>query len=322
MGRPLRHLPEREDGKWQLVEYTSRTFQRRLLLTPGMRFVRLFIGLIARAQRLTGVLVHEVIVLGNHFHILASVEDVRMQARFLGLTKRWMSDEVQRHSSWTNGIWRKRYDPIPISDEEEAQYKRLEYVYSQGVKENLVADPEDWPGVSTVSARTAGYDELEGDWIDRTAMSKARGRGESPRAEDYTIQETLRLSPMPMWRHLSKAEYRRRCQDLVKRIRETAMERHRKNGTKPLGRERLRRMDPLAVPAQKGPVSENERGRPMFHTATRAEYRRLRRSYELFFEAYRSAAEKVRRGQIGVKFPTGCFLPPPSFGHGWLARAP
>ena len=63
MGRPIRHLPEREDGHWHLVELTSRTFQRRHLLRPTSWLVRRIVGILARAQRLTGVIIHEVIVL-------------------------------------------------------------------------------------------------------------------------------------------------------------------------------------------------------------------------------------------------------------------
>jgi hypothetical protein len=317
VGRPLRYLPPRDDDRWHLVELTSRTVQRRYLLHPSPKLVRRTVGILARAQRLTGARVHDDSFLSNHFHLLASVENVRMQAQFAGYVKRWLTDEIQRLTGWEGKVWDRPFKAALISDEETAQVARLRYLYSQGVKENLVASPEDWPGVTTIAERLAGYREIEGEWVDYTAMTEARKRGEDPREEDYTHIETLHLSPLPAWESLSFEQYRDQVRSLVNDIRREAKARHAANGTRPVGLERLRHTDPFSSP---GPAQHSPA--PLFHAATREGYRQLRFAYQWFTEIYREAARRYREGEIGVVFPDGCFPPPRHFGHEWHPPPP
>ncbi len=312
MGRPLRYLPPRDDDRWNPVEITSRTVQRRYLLRPHPRLARRTVGILARAQRLTGVRVHDVHFLSNHFHLLASLRDVQMQADFAGYIKRWLADEVQRLTGWQGRVWDRPFKAALISDEEASQYQRLHYLYSQGVKEDLVASPEDWPGVTTVPARLAGYREIEGEWVDYTAMTEARKRGEDPQEEDYTRIETLHLSPLPAFESLSLDAYRELMRSVVSGIRREARARHRADGTRPRGPERLGQIDPFSQP---GPAQSSPA--PLFHAATKREYWRLRSAYQGFTEAYRAAAERYRRGEVSVHFPEGCFPPPRRFGYTW-----
>ena len=55
--------------------------------------------------------------------------------------------------------------------------ERLAYILSHGCKENLVARPQDWPGVHCVTALVSGQ-PIEGTWFDRTKEWEARRRGE------------------------------------------------------------------------------------------------------------------------------------------------
>ncbi|MEO6195005.1 MAG: hypothetical protein ABIS20_18470 [Thermoanaerobaculia bacterium] len=73
--------------------------------------------------------------------------------------------------------WSRRYQAIIVSGEEEAQTTRLKYVLANGCKEDLVARPQDWPGVHASRALVAG-EALTGTWFDRTQEYAARRRGE------------------------------------------------------------------------------------------------------------------------------------------------
>ena len=78
-----------------------------------------------------------------------------------------LSKEVGgRLRDWSGSLWQRRFDQIVVSDEPDAQWTRLKYLLSHGVKEELCASPMDWPGVH--AARALGYDEpLEGTWWNR-----------------------------------------------------------------------------------------------------------------------------------------------------------
>ncbi len=67
---------------------------------------------------------------------------------------------------WRGSFWERRYDGIVVSDEPEAQWRRLKYL-SHSVKEGLCESPVEWPGVH--AARALTHDEpLEGYWFNRS----------------------------------------------------------------------------------------------------------------------------------------------------------
>ncbi|MFL6201690.1 MAG: hypothetical protein ACJ76J_21165 [Thermoanaerobaculia bacterium] len=68
--------------------------------------------------------------------------------------------EVARLTDWPDGVWSDRYTSIPVSDEPAAQVDRLRYVLAQGVKEGLVAQVEEWPGISMIRAPSSPSSRL------------------------------------------------------------------------------------------------------------------------------------------------------------------
>ena len=70
MGREPRHLPMCTQGR-SLVELTTRTIQGRYLLCPSGTLNLITIGILARAQKLTGAQVHGASFLSSHGQILA-----------------------------------------------------------------------------------------------------------------------------------------------------------------------------------------------------------------------------------------------------------
>src|SRR5437868_9439865 len=78
-----------------------------------------------------------------------------------------LAREIARRTGWKDKVWARRYQAIVISQEEEAQIARFEYLLGHGVKENLVEHLRDWPGVHCVRA-FLDEEPLEGLWFDRT----------------------------------------------------------------------------------------------------------------------------------------------------------
>jgi hypothetical protein len=60
---------------------------------------------------------------------------------------------------------------------------------------------------------------------------------------------------------------------------------------------------------------------PAFHAATKAARLAMREAYGWFYAAFRDAAEKLRKGETGWKFPEGAFPPALPFARGDLAQA-
>lgn len=299
MARLLRFIP---DGG-SLVEVTTRTLQSRLLLTPSPELNRIVIGALARASRLYKVGVVAFACLGNHYHLMAWVDDAEQLASFMNLFNSKVAREVARLTGWKDKIWSRRYQGIVVSNEEAAQVARLTYLLGSGCKENLVARIEEWPGVHCAPALLAGT-PLKGVWINHTQEYHARQRGEKPDPQTFEEPETLTLVPLPCWEHLSPEQYRRQIAALVESVEAAAEAQRKKSGRRPLGREAILRQDPTAEPqrTKKSPA-------PRFH-AFRATVRQdLYGLYAEFVAAFRTAAEKLKSGIRTVAFPIGSFPP-------------
>ena len=121
MSRPLRYLPE----GGSLVEVTCRTLQARFLLRPCPQWNQIAIGVLGRAQRLYGVQIHLVSFLSTHFHLLATFSNIRQMADFMRYLNTNLSKEAGRLVNWREKLFPRRYQAIPVTDEDGAQLERF-----------------------------------------------------------------------------------------------------------------------------------------------------------------------------------------------------
>lgn len=211
---------------------------------------------------------------------------------------------------WKEKFWSRRYQGILVSEEEAAQIAQLRYVLAHGVKEGLVARCADWPGPHSVNALLTGS-VLEGLWFDRTREYAARRRGEEFDARTYATPETLSLTPLPCWSHLTPAEYGARIAEMVAGIdAEFAAEREQR-GMEPLGVEAIRRQDPHQEPnrVKRSPA-------PLCHAASKRVRHEIYAAYRAFVAAFRQGAEKLKTAELPKLFPGGSFPPAMPFVEG------
>ena len=199
-------------------------------------------------------------------------------------------------------MWARRYHAIVVSDEEEAQVGRLAYLLAHGVKEGLVARPQDWPGVHCVAALLGGG-TLAGTWFDRTALYAAAKRGEEKTAFDFAEPEVVAFAPLPCWAQLSPEAVRTRVAELVETLVEDA--RRSRGSRPPMGRQAIVKQHP-----HERPMRSNRSPAPAVHAASKAIRLMLRTAYWEFVASFRAAAERLRRGDRLVDFPRGAFPPP------------
>ena len=299
MARKLRFTPE----GGALFEVTCRTIHSRLLLRPSADFNELFLGALGRAQRKHPVEVCAVVCASNHFHLLVRVHDSRQLALFMGYFLTKLSREVSRLTGWTDTVFPRRYDAILVSDEEGAQVARLRYLLSHGAKENLVARPQDWPGVHCVQALLTG-EPLEGTWFSRTQEYNARNRGEEVSPRQFATTEIVELSPLPCWSHLSPEQHRARIAEIVESIIEEVEVRRRETGQEPLGTAAILAQDPFDQP-----IKTKKSPAPLVHAISKRVRKELYEAYAWFVAAFREAAEKLRAGDRMARFPEGSFPP-------------
>ncbi len=303
MAYPIRYLPRPDT----IYEVTWRCLQRRFLLRPSTMLNLIVLGVIGRALNLCpGVQIYGLFVASNHIHMLISVPNMEMLARFMCHVGNNISREVGRIHDWSGHMWQRRYRSISVEDAH-ALYERLHYLYSHGCKENLVSSPLEWPGVSSV--RSVAYGEpLEGIWYNRAAYCRA-ARGSKPvHLEDFATRYPVPLSPMPGFEDLEPAAAQALYRDLMAEIRDETWRRHRREGTSPLGREAV-----LATRPHDRPPEAEDRPAPLCHASSRKVRLDFMEAYRRFVAAYRSAAAAFRTGLLDVEFPGDCFPPPPAY---------
>jgi REP element-mobilizing transposase RayT len=299
MSRHLRFVP---DGG-ALVEVTCRTIQGRLLLRPSQQLNDIVLGVLGRAQVRYPLEIVSFSFLGSHFHLLLWVRDARELALFMGYFNGNLAREVAHLTGWTDRIWSRRYQAILVSDEEAAQVDRLAYVLSNGVKEGLVARVEEWPGVHSAHALLTG-EPLAGIWHDRTFARILRLRRQTPEPGQVEIPQTVVLSQLPCWKHLTPEVYRARVAELIQQIEATAAAERAKKGVEPLGTEKILAQDP-----ETRPETLDRSPAPFVHAATRKIRKELWQAYGWFLSAYREAADRLRNGDRNAAFPPGSFPP-------------
>ncbi len=299
MSRKLRFVPE----GGALVEVTCRTIQGRLLLRPSQQLNDIILGVLGRAQSLYPLEIVSFSFLSSHFHLLLWVRDARQLSLFMGHFNGNLAREVGRLTGWYDRIWARRYQAILVSDEEAAQVERLGYHLAQGVKENLVADVEEWPGVHCAHALLTG-EPVEGTWYDWTLARSLRLQRKTPEPGQVDIRQTVVLSPLPCWNHLTREAYRARVADLIHQIGATAAAERAKKGVEPLGVEKILAQDP-----ETRPETLDRSPAPFVHAATRKIRKEFWQAYGWFVAAYREAADKLRNGDRDAAFPPGSFPP-------------
>ena len=301
MARPLRYAPPHS-----VVEVTNRTIQGRFLLRPSPALNALILGIIGRAQLFYNIEIYALAFLSTHYHMLVSPADAKALSGFMHYVNGNIAREAGSLHGWLAKFWAGRYHSIVVADEA-AQWERLRYILAHGCKEGLVARAMDWPGVHCVSALTTGT-PLEGEWVDRTALDKARRRNEHVDESDFSTKYQVKLSKLPCCTGMSPAAYREACAALVADIEREAAQTNAALGQRAVGREAVLQQHP-----HDRPQSPKRAPAPLVHATLRKSREAFLSAYRCFVDMYRAAAERLRLGERNVVFPPGAFPPPAPF---------
>lgn len=298
--RPIRFM----QAPHTLFEVTIRTIHARLLLCPSPALNELVLGVLGRALDLCpSIRLYAFKLLSNHAHLILSAPDHRSLSRFMNHVDSNIAREAGRLHKWRDKFWSRRYRAIPILDDD-SLCNRLRYLFAHGCKENLVESPLAWPGASSDRALTDGA-PIKGKWIDRSALFRARQRGDRQAQEpgSFIIEYDVPLQSLPCFDSMD--DERAFCRKLVDEIVAETRERHENAGTSPLGAKAVLDQDPHALPCK-----SNKSPAPLCHAHGRERRIDFAVAYSAFVTAYRLASDLFRSGKLDAHFPDSCFPPP------------
>ncbi len=247
--------------------------------------------------------------MANHVHCLVVVHDQQQLSRFMQHLAGNISKEIGgRLRDWRGAFWERRYDGIVVSDEPEAQWRRLKYHLSHGVKEGLVESPLRWPGVH--AARSLAHGEpMEGYWFNRSKEWSARNRGLDVGRYDCATRYQVAYAQLPAFQRLTPEEYQDKVAELILEIEEEGKE--RRCGDEVAGVEKILSQNPYEPPTRKTKRST----KPLFHVASKQARVDLEAEMAAFLARYWEASAALRGGNLNAAkwFPEGCYPPALAF---------
>ena len=199
---------------------------------------------------------------------------------------------------WHGTYWQKRYSSEEILDEAGLQ-DIFKYITQNTVKEGLVNHPKDWKGLHGYHQLVMGK-KVSGPWIDRTGYYYSVKRREGKRIDDYTKEYFIKLSPPPLWSHLSKAEYKQMCIKLCAEANKEAML-HRKSKV-PLGMKKV-----LSESVRKPRFTKRGK-RPLCRTKCIKTLKAYQKMYFVFKARFQEVSADLRQAiRLGCDTASICF---------------
>jgi hypothetical protein len=261
---------------------------------------QLFLYCLARAARISGVLLHEFQVLSNHYHVVLT--DVRGQRPvFFRELNQFVARGVNASlGRWENFFAPGSYNAVTLVDGKAIEEECL-YTLCNVVKAGLVKLPEYWDGVCS--------------WDMDYGQSKTirRPEGFFDASSDKTPDEEVLtlVRPEALYPHLGDDEARQRLRDKARERSYSFAEKLRKKGGSFMGMKRVRRQPPNSSPSTRAP----RRGiRPTVAGKNKwARIEALQRN-EAFLEAHEHARLLFEGGKHDAVFPLGTYLMVQRFG--------
>jgi putative transposase len=281
--RPRQILP----GTTYLV--TRRCTQRQFLLTPTNRkYVQAFLYCLAYAADKTGVKIHAVVVMGNHYHLVVTDPD-----GVIPIFAEVLNKLVAKCLNAMRGRWENFWASEPVSYvrllDDDAIIRKIAYTLCNPVQEGLVAHGNEWPGVRL--GRPGTYPVCR-------PPKFFREKGVMP--ESIALELTT-----PSLHGVSDRQAQRQIDEAVAACEEVARKRHRAEGRKFLGKRAVIEQDPFASPATR----EERRGLSP-RVAGRNRWLRMELLAQCadFARQYREALTKWCARKRDAIFPVGTYL--------------
>lgn len=309
----IRHARYIESG--MLYHVVSKTLRGEFLLAPAPGVRKLCAGVVAHSQiRYPQVKLYAIAVLSNHFHMMVSGPSKHVSA-FTGYIKQEISRRLGQRYKLRGTFWDGRFSAVALPTPE-SRRDSLRYILSQGVKEDLVESPREWPGLHCASQLMYGT-KITGEWFNGTRYSNAKhsasrdSRGVKVRISDYYEIVSIRLVPIPEWEHLKPKLMQAKVRKMVNQITAEHRTRRRAKGKRVIGAKALQK---TSIREAKSPPSLprwEERRRQLTAWAGRAATATkayLVRYWE-FQRAFRKASVACLRGDRNVTFPENSWIP-------------
>ncbi len=280
MTYPRQILP----GQSYLV--TRRTTQRQFLLRPSRVTNQNVRYCLALAAERTGVIIHAVCVMSNHWHGVVTDPEGRLP-EFTECFHKLLAKAQNVALDRCENMWSSDKTSLVLLTSEQDVLEKMAYTLANPTAAGLVKSPEEWPGVISgrfgeeqlIEMPDAFFDE-EGDLPDATELQFVRPQ---------------------IFTSLTDAELYARLRDEVAVKVRSARDQIAQSGRSFLGRTSI-----LRQRVDASPKTETRRRSLVPRFSGRERIAAIRRMCE-FIRAYRAARNDWRQGNRAAMFPAGTY---------------
>jgi putative transposase len=268
---------------------TRRCTQRQFLLTPSRRTNQLLRYCLAVAASKTGVLLHAVCFMSNHWHGVLTDPFARLP-EFLEYFHRLVARSQNASLGRLENLWSSEKTNVVVLVSDADVLEKMAYTMANPTAAGLVRSPRDWPGIITRRLGEHGRVEMPDVFFDPAG----------------SLPETaaLEFSRPPIYAHLDL--------QALARLLDTAIERHIRNARTALAEQGRKFLGAKAVLQQSVSMApRTTESRRNFHPRIAAansgeRVLAIRRLLD-FVRQYRAAWHAWRAGKRDATFPAGTY---------------
>ncbi len=283
MTLPRRIVP----GAFYLI--TRCCTQREFLLRPSATTNRIVSFCLALAARATGVQLHVVCVMSNHWHAVLSDPMARLP-EFMERAHRLIAKALNAVLHRRENFWSSEKASVVELASDQAVLDKMAYVIANPVRAGLVDAPDKWPGVITLGLAQKSRIERPHEFFDP--------HGDLPHAADLEFKRPA------IFGSLSNVELGEHLNDAVLEIVRKTRQRFREEGRSFAGAKAVEQQSPHTKPSTpRTPRTLSPRVAAPESTL-RA---RAIKAIKDFVRAYRDAWLSWRSGERNQWFPCGTY---------------
>ena len=291
---------------------TIRTVASRLWFVNNEKLELKIRAYLAKYVSDYGAIVYGFILMGNHYHLLASFPRGN-KAKFLRDFNSMVARLTQRMAKDYDGgrLWARRARSQFVLEVEGVE-NWFFYAALNPIASGLGQKLSDYPGYNSFSDAITGRTQTFKivDWTDYNNRSRTN---QKLTIEECTHTYEMKYARLPGYEHLSHSEYREVMLKKFETRRQEILKIREEKGQAFATREQLLQTIPGAKPRSTKTSTRNT-NRPLCLTLCSEARKTFLKWYFAFVEDYRAASRKFRDGDFSVIFPEGTYRPPTAVG--------
>ena len=268
---------------------TRRCTQRMFLLKPSAETTTIFVYCLAVAAQRTGVLVHAVAVMSNHYHAVCTDPEGQLP-EFMAYLHRLVATCMNAGMGRWENFWASEKPSAVLLENDEDILDKIVYLACNPVAAGLVAEVEHWPGLMAYQAGKT--------------LTAVRPEVFFRKEGDMTESASITLVSPPLTTRPTQQNYNEQISNLVQNEETRIQAEMAKLGRSFMGKDAILRQKVTDAPSTTEPRRQLNP-----NVACKSKWHRIEalRRLKSFVIEYKQAFLEWRRGNREVVFPAGTY---------------